>query len=127
MACDRGSIVGRMLTSRIGLFPLFLLLDHPHRANRKAHGKRRTFAFARAVGFDRAAMRFYDVFDNGKPQSEPGEPPPRTAVGLPKAVKDPGQQFSTDALAIVAHLNLIAGPLATQRDVDSPSLGRELD
>ena len=32
--------------------PLFTLFPYPHRADGKANGKRRTFAFARAVGFD---------------------------------------------------------------------------
>ena len=72
-------------------------------------------------------MRFHDVFDNGKPQPQPGEFPSRTAVGLPKAVKDAGQQVRTDSLSVVAHLDLDTGLLAAQRDVDLSSLGRELD
>ena len=46
---------------------LFTLLSYPHRADRETNGKRRTFAFARTSGFDRPAMRFHDVFDDGKP------------------------------------------------------------
>ena len=93
----------------LAISPLFTLLSDPHRADGKANGKRRTLAFARARGFDRPAMRFHDVFDNGKPQPEPGEPPSRAAVGLAKAVKDVGQQFSTDSLSVVAHLELKTG------------------
>src|SRR5687767_12975448 len=56
--------------------------------DRKANGKRRPFAVTRANGFDRSAVRFHDVFDNGKTEPQPGEPASRTAVALAKAVKD---------------------------------------
>ena len=71
-------------------------------------------------------MRFHDVFDNGKAQPQAGELPSRTAVGLAKAVKDVGQQFRTDSLSGVAHLDLKTGLLAAQRDVDASPLGCEL-
>ena len=60
-------------TYRVAAFQTFLsgristFGDNSNRADGKANRKRRTFAFARAIGFDRPAMRFHDVFDDGKP------------------------------------------------------------
>ncbi len=62
--------------------------------------------FALAVGFDRPAMRFDDVLDDGQPEPEPAECSSRAAVGLAEAVEDVRQQLGTDALSVVADLNL---------------------
>jgi hypothetical protein len=90
MSADCRATLGFILAGVACQISLFRLLSHHDRADRKANGKRRTFAFARAIGFDRPAMGFHDVFDNRKPQPQSGELAARTAVGLAKAVKDVG-------------------------------------
>ena len=107
--------------------PIDEALRDSHRTDRKAYGKRGTQAFARAVSFDRAAMRFDDVLDNRKPQPQTAKGSSRTAVSLPKAVKDLGQQFRADSTSVILHLKLNTGLLASQGDVDPSSLVSEFD
>ena len=66
--------LGSILCPRSSSLPalaISVVLSDPYRADGKAYGKRRPFALARALGFNRPAMRFDDVFDDGQSQPNP--------------------------------------------------------
>jgi hypothetical protein len=58
--------------------------------------------FALTVGFDRTSVHFREVFDYGKPESQPPESPTRTAVNLSEAVKNMRYLLGADTLTVVA-------------------------
>jgi len=93
----------------------------------KANGKRRTplpSPGLMALTARHALPRC--VLTHGRPSPRPANFRRVLAVGLLKAVKDAEQQFGTDALSVVAHLDLKTGVVAAQCDVDSSSLGVNL-
>src|SRR5438128_3470956 len=83
-------------------------------------------SFAFAFNLDSAAVKLYQMADDGQPQPQPAGPPV-CLIALAKSLKHIREKLRRDALAGIAHRNLRFIALLREDDSDRAANRRKLD